>query len=190
METATSSGGSFTYRWIRATTLGWLLGFVLVLVLAMAWDAVGGSAQWMVGIGMGTGVGLLQGRLLRPWLGAIQPWLTTSAAGMGMPFLVHDIGKAVGWETPYSLPFYVVVGSFLTGMLQARLLSRHRAGATSWVAICILGWSSPALLIVIGDLMGSGWGGLLSTTAMFLGGIVVGAVTARALERILGRAAV
>ena len=42
------------FRWVRATVLGWLLGFVLVLVLALAWDMIGGGAQFMVGVGMGS----------------------------------------------------------------------------------------------------------------------------------------
>ncbi len=49
-------------RWVRATALGWLVGFVLVVVLAVVWDMTSGGAQFMVGVGMGTGVGSMQSR--------------------------------------------------------------------------------------------------------------------------------
>jgi len=60
--------------WLRATWLGWLLGVPLVVVLALLGEAVGPCGiQVLVGLGMGTGVGLLQGRALRGALGRAGP---------------------------------------------------------------------------------------------------------------------
>ncbi len=36
-------------HWVRATTVGWLLGFVLVVALAMVWGMIGGGAQFRSG---------------------------------------------------------------------------------------------------------------------------------------------
>ncbi|MCJ7714533.1 hypothetical protein MUO66_08780, partial [Candidatus Bathyarchaeota archaeon] len=54
----------FMLRWVGANIIGWLIGFVLVIVLAQAWELIGGGAQFMVGVGMGAGVGVLQSRVI------------------------------------------------------------------------------------------------------------------------------
>jgi len=72
-EIKEADGPLFT-RWVRATAVGWLLGFGLVIVLALAWDMVGGGAQFMVGVrsgnlvgaGLHRGLGIASGRL-RAW---------------------------------------------------------------------------------------------------------------------------
>jgi hypothetical protein len=52
-------------RWLRATFLGWLLGFLLILAGSVIGDLVElGGGQFIVGIGMGAGVGYTQGRTL------------------------------------------------------------------------------------------------------------------------------
>ena len=68
-------------RWVRATTVGWLIGFVLVVVLAMVWDMIGGRAQFMVGVGMGAGVGYMQARVVGAWVDPTRRWLWTSIIG-------------------------------------------------------------------------------------------------------------
>ena len=55
--------------WLRATFLGWVIGFFLVIGLVLIWDAIGvGSSQFMIGVGMGAGVGFMQGRAAKGWL--------------------------------------------------------------------------------------------------------------------------
>ena len=45
--------------WLRATVAGWLLGVPLIVALALLGEAVGvGGAQFLVGVGMGAGLGL------------------------------------------------------------------------------------------------------------------------------------
>ena len=69
MSTDARQADQRTYvRWIRATSLGWLIGFALVIVLALAWDMLGGGAQFMVGVGMGAGVGYMQSRMIGEWI--------------------------------------------------------------------------------------------------------------------------
>lgn len=117
-------------RWVRHTFFGWLLGFVMVIVLAIAWDVVGGGAQFMVGVGMGAGVGYAQWRLARHWFDADRRWVWASVIGMGTPFVLGDIVAAVGVQVPYSLALYVVMGGLLVGLMQRRLLSPTPTGPT------------------------------------------------------------
>ncbi|MCH8938441.1 MAG: hypothetical protein IH966_03375 [Gemmatimonadetes bacterium] len=169
-------------RWLRATTLGWLLGFVLVVVLALAWGMIGGEAQFMVGVGMGAGVGYVQTRVVREWVESTRRWLLASIIGMGVPFLLWDLGALIGIEAFFSLPLCVVAGGLLVGILQCSLLRLRLDRASFWIPACVVGWGLPAGAIALGD---SGLfpapGFLLSLGAMFFGGVVLGAVTGKAL---------
>jgi len=174
---------SLSQSWIRATTLGWLIGLVMVVVLAMVWDMIGGGAQFMVGVGMGAGVGYMQARVARAWTGQIQPWLWTSIIGMGVPFVFWDIGSLTGMKALFSLPVCVLAGGLLTGLLQQRLLRPRFERTTWWIPACVAGWGLPAGLIQFAD---SGLlppiSGLLSTIVILFGGLLLGAVTAKTLQ--------
>ena len=89
MNTEVKRGDPFTFnRWVKATTLGWLIGFVLVVVLAIAWDQIGGRAQFMVGVGMGAGVGFMQARVLGECIESAGRWIWATTLGMGLPFVL------------------------------------------------------------------------------------------------------
>jgi hypothetical protein len=48
-------------RWTGATFFGWCLGFALVLAFIALSGMIGlGNSRFLVGLGMGVGVGLLQ----------------------------------------------------------------------------------------------------------------------------------
>ena len=178
-------------RWVRATTVGWLIGFVLVVVLAMVWDMVGGRAQFMVGVGMGAGVGYMQARVVGAWLDPTRRWLWTSIIGMGIPFVLWDIGAVAGIGALFSLPLCVLIGGLLVGILQRRLLRPRFERASWWILACVVGWGLPAGAIALADsgLLPGPWS-LLSIIAMFFGGVVLGAVTGRALLWMSQRSAV
>ncbi len=171
----------FYVRWVRATSLGWLLGFGLVIVLAMAWNLVGGGAQFMVGVGMGAGVGYMQSRMIGEWVDSTRPWMWASVVGMGVPFVLWDIGAMVGMNSLFSLPLCVVLGGLLVGLMQRRLLASRSDRAYRWVPACAAGWALPAGAIALGDSVSGGWGGLVSLAAMLMGGAVLGLVTGGAL---------
>ena len=171
------------HSWIRATTLGWLIGFVLVVALAMVWDVLGGGAQFMVGVGMGAGVGYMQARVTSTWTGRIQPWLWASIVGMGVPFVLWDVASATAAKALFSLPVCVLLGGVLTGVLQKPLLRPQFERTSWWMPACVVGWGLPAGAIALGN---SGFAppvfGLLSTIVMFFGGLLLGAVTGKTLE--------
>jgi len=169
--------------WVRVTMWGWLIGLVLVVGMAIVWDVFGGGAQFMVGVGMGAGVGYMQARVAKAWTGGIRPWLWTSVIGMGAPFIVSDIGSAAGVAALYSLPVCVLVGGLLTGALQRRLLRPRFERTSWWIPACVVGWGLPAAAAASGfsDLLPPAFR-LLSTIVIFFGGLVLGAVTGKTLQ--------
>lgn len=177
---------SFLKTWLVTTTLGWLLGFVLVIVLAMIWGALWSETQFMVGVGMGAGVGWMQGRVLRPWLPAL-PWFVVSTLGMGLPFLVQDIVHAAGGDWPNLLVLYVGPGACLVAFLQGLQLRRRFGVMGAWLPACIVGWLLPVGLLALHDLdvVGGVGGDVVHLTGMFLGGLLLGAVTVKPIRQLL-----
>jgi hypothetical protein len=166
-------------RWVRATTIGWLLGFLLVILLAMAWDLVAGGAQFMVGVGMGGGVGLMQARVVGARVPSQRAWVVASTVGMGAPFVLWDLGSIAGLGALFSLPVCALAGALFAGLLQARLLGGP--ARPRWVLASVLGWGIPVALMAVGDALPRGPGSLLSLPAIFFGGAVLGWVTGKAL---------
>lgn len=180
--------------WVRATTVGWWLGFAVVVLLVLALDAVAEAegSQFMVGVGMGAGVGYIQGRWMNRWLGTGHQWFLASTIGIGGPFAIGDGARALGIDVPYSLALYVAVGSLLVGLLEWGVLRRHVSRAAWWVPASVLGWMLPVGLIALNDrhLVPGVAGEVLALIGMFFGGAILGAVTGGLLGRVLVRVAV
>lgn len=166
--------------WIVASALGWWLGFLLVVALALSWDALGlPQSQFMVGVGMGIGLGWTQARVVRTWLGAAGPWLRASVIGLAAPFIILDLAAAA---VPYSLGVAVIAASLLAGILQWRLLRARFDGAAWWIPGSVLGWALAAgpAAFPIGDLL---------FLVILGGGAVLGLVSGGAFFRLRSRPA-
>jgi hypothetical protein len=183
-------------RWLRATFLGWLLGFLLILAGSVIGDLVElGGGQFIVGIGMGAGVGYTQGRTLGQLGVAGKQWMWASAVGLGIPFIISDIIYAFWRAFSFSLAVLlanVVLAGLLVGLLQYRLLSSKSDKAIWWIPTCIAGWTLVAagIGVVIGAsaaIPGRWLEALVNITIILSGGVVLGAVTGGSLVWILGR---
>jgi len=175
--------------WIQATTVGWFLGLLLLFGLILLWSPFGNDAQFMVGIGLGAGVGYMQSRLMRGWIRGAHRWTLASTLGQGSLFVVHDVARGVDVPFPYSAPLYVLVGAFLTGVWQASMLSAISPRARWWPVGSILGWALPAASILLDDSGKAGVvGDAVGLAAIFLGGAMVGAGSGGVLRWILGSA--
>ncbi|MBK5255917.1 MAG: hypothetical protein JJE39_07785 [Vicinamibacteria bacterium] len=177
--------------WVLFTFLGWLLGIVLVIAMALLSEALGiRAAQIPVGLGMGLGVGIAQERALRPLLGASHAWRWASALGLALPFFVADLARLLGVPLPYSLYATVAVAGVTTGACQAYVLSPHPISAPLWILTSTLGWTAGALMVAAADSLGNvpGLRGLLGA-ALYLalvamGGVFLGLATHFPLRRL------
>jgi hypothetical protein len=179
--------------WVRATSLGWLLGFPLIILLALGGEAIGiGGIQSLVGAAMGIGIGVMQGRVLRPALGPARPWILATTIGLALPFLVYDLSVALDRPLPYLLPVVVAIGGVCVGGWQVMLLARTFAGTGIWVVASVVGWTAAAGAAFAADLLQKSGirgitGALLYLGAAALGGPVLGLMTGLALRRLRDR---
>src|SRR5687767_5123511 len=97
-----------SFKWIIWTSMGWILGIMLVIVLSVPLDNEGAKdLQLFVGVGMGTGVGFTQWMLLKKFYRISINWLFFSLAGMGSAFLLLELRVAETWS--YKLPICIAV---------------------------------------------------------------------------------
>ena len=188
--------GVTVWHWTRLTWLGWLAGIPLVALFALLGEAFGiGGAQVLVGIGIGSGVGIAQGRALRSIFNRTAPWVYSCAIGLSIPFLFADILRVAGFENRYALQAAVAIGGTTTGVWQAYLLRSHTAHPACWVPASALGWTLAALSALAADLLFRvqtirGLAGALAYLALIgIGGLILGASTGVALVRLLARRA-
>jgi hypothetical protein len=179
-------------KWVRATWAGWLLGIPLIIVLALAGEAVGiGGVQVIVGLGMGIGIGWMQGRVMRGILDKSGPWLLACAVGLAIPFLLTDISKFAGLDLPYFLPLAVALGGLTVGVWQAFLLRSRFRGTGSWVAASVLGWVLAGGTSAVADTLSRSqwlrgiWGALAFLGIVAFGGLILGLITGAALARMV-----
>ncbi len=192
MDLRTLGPRGFLAPWIRATLLGWVLGVVLIVVLALAFESVGVSnAHFPVGAGMGLGIGLLQARLLRGRIPRPSAWLGSSVVALAFPFLAFDLARLLGVGVPYSLYASVVAGGLILGAWQAFLLRQVSSRSAWWLGACALGWLlASGAVAIAGSLPRSPAlrglpGAFLYLAIAGSGGVLLGLVTGLALVRLL-----
>lgn len=173
----------FFGRWVRGTFFGWIVGLVVIIVAGISGDLIGKGeidSQFIIGLGMGAGVGYVQGRVLKRWLGAARDWAWMSVIGIGLPFLVFDFVGAIwnGLPEVLRLELEVAISGLLVGALQRRVLSPHSSKANWWVPACVAGWTLAAATAASGSLLDITFPSrLLNLATILLGGVVLGLVT-------------
>jgi hypothetical protein len=178
----------FFTRWVRVTFLGYLLGFVFILLGGIVGDLLGlPGSDVIIGIGMGLGIGYAQGRVAREWLGAIRPWVWTTVIGLGGLLLAEDLVAAVWseFDNLHSLQLDVAISGLLVGLLQRRILRSHFDRANWWVPVCVVGWTLAAWTASVTP--AGGQNAFLNLGMILSGGVVLGVVTGGALVWMLRR---
>lgn len=185
-------GNRLLGQWVRATWAGWLLGIPIVTVLALLGEAVGiGGMQFIVGAGMGAGIGLMQGRRIRDVLHEPGPWFWSCVVGLALPFLATDIGKATGWMTTFSPYACVAFGGLIIGIWQTMLLRSSSRRAGWWIVGSLAGWLLASGMVAVADWLfrSRSVSGILGAVAylasLAAGGLMLGLVTGIALVRIV-----
>ncbi len=182
---------TFFRRWVFATIGGWLLGFVVIVLIAGIAEFLGLTYQSPIGIGMGLTVGFFQWRVARKWFNATSQWMWASAVGMGMSFALNDIIEALWSGFPFLIghgywPMHVSValGGLLVGLWQRRILQSQSLRAYWWVIACIAGWMLTEFtltLIMVPGHPETPFEMLRNLGAIPIGGVVLSIVTGRTL---------
>lgn len=182
-------------KWVTSTFLGWLLGFILILVLSVILGAIGvENVQFFTGTGMGLGVGFMQWRVIRRISIDDKRWIWYSVIGLTIPYLIFDL---INLLFSYSLGVYLLpvctgLGGLTTGLLQFRILRASSLRARLWIIASFAGWILAALTVSsmdyirfmeINNLIGFA----INITLILGGGVVLGFITGMFLRNILER---
>jgi len=190
MNTETlSTPQSFFRRWLLATFGGWILGVVIIILLAEALESLHIGEQFPIGIGMGLSVGFTQWRVARKWFGASSQWMWATLVGMGIPFLLSDVfGMWAERSGIVLILVNVAVGSLIVGLWQRRVLQPHSVKAGLWIPTSVIGWMLAAAvppLLSVGGHPETALAVWRNIGAIALGGVVLGVVTTGALVWLL-----
>jgi hypothetical protein len=111
------------FFWIMATTLGWVLGGLILTGLAFVASGFAvGIFQWLV----------LQGRVAYPWR-----WIVSTCCGWTIGYLITVFGLPHGFEI-----FDGVIVGLTTGIAQWLILRRELQWAGWWIIFSIIGWTT------------------------------------------------
>lgn len=135
-------------KWVLYTGIGWFLGFLLLLLLADILESVHLDFQFIVGLSMGFGVGMLQWLLLRKYYTISFNWVVFLIIGMTIPFVIFDIAsRYINLSIETSILFIVASGTLFSSYLQTNyLLKPINANTKSWIGFSLIGWLSVTVL--------------------------------------------
>jgi hypothetical protein len=135
--------------WVNAVTIGWFLGFVLLLILSNAFEAMGvENEQFILGLAMGTGVSVMEWQALKK-AGIGFRWIILTGLGLAVPFLIQSI---IGFEFPKSyeyavLPIMIGIGALIVGITQFSLLKSKGIKAGTSIQFTMLAWLLPVVMV-------------------------------------------
>ena len=144
METTLQTKSLFVL-WVVANSIGWVLGVIVVILLASLQEVVHFGNAVYVGAGMGFTVGLAQWLIARKWFGATSRWMWASTIGITTPFLFVDLVRMD--LSPLALSVLAAIGGLLTGWMQKSSLRPRSSKVDRWVIVSGVAWLCPALLI-------------------------------------------
>lgn len=179
-------------RWTKSIFLGWLLGVILIITLSSFLDSIGiQNMQFYLGIGMGTGVGLVQWVALRKIVALNVNWVWLSALGMGIPFVVLDL--LLSGTNMYKPLFGISLGSLTLGLMQYSILKKYSKKAYLWIFGCFAGWTLAVSTVFminftmrLANILSSNLVlAFINLSLILAGGIVLGLVTGITLKKML-----
>lgn len=180
-------------KWVKSTFLGWLLGFIFILILSVGLGSIGiDGVQFFTGTGMGAGVGFMQWRLNRRTIIKDKKWIWFSALGLTIPFLFYDLLNLFNDYTlgTYLLPLCTGLGGIIVGLFQFRMLNGISRKPKLWILASTIGWFF-AVLTVSGmeytnHITTNNMAGFaINILLILVGGIVLGIITGMFLRKIL-----
>lgn len=157
MQPGTEIPAKFISKWYVATLIGWIIGFVGVIIVAVSLESIGvGNFQFFIGICIGFGVGYMQGRLLNKVVKVDLKWMWASVIGMGLAFVITEFGSAIWTLIPeYNLNYAVALGGLLVGISQFRVIRKFSGRAAWWIVINFLSWTLSIQMHSLNDYTGN-----------------------------------
>ena len=137
-------------KWILFTSIGWVLGIALILILLIPLESlkinVGGQA--IVGIGMSAGVGFMQWLLLKQKSPVRINWIWLSILGFSLPFILFDVlAYFIKISPEIYVPIATALSGVLAGWLQARFVLKCSAeDSRGWILFSFLGWFTATII--------------------------------------------
>lgn len=191
-------------RWIWLTTAGWFIGIILVVGFAMLGEIIlhtkdesGGQAA--VGIGMGTGVGLMQWVILRKYWKSVQKWLWFSIIGFTLSYVSFDLIAAninLAIKPEVALLIATALGAFISSWLQYKFILRNiTSKASNWITYNTIAWllahliTSGMVLINMKTSLNIPKGIIVVVAIFFLtiGGPILGFITGRFIVPVINK---
>jgi len=178
-------------KWLIYNFFGWLLGTILVLIFSSTLDAIGvENLQFFIAVGIGLGIGIAQWLVLKKITSIKKTWISVTVIGLTIPFLIADILKYFELLNLKSLFILVCVGigSLLIGFFQSKLLKNYNIGILNWMVISFFSWVIIALAVYSVEythlISKNVWFGFITNLVLLLsGGIILGIITGKYLER-------
>lgn len=141
-------------RWILYTTYGWFIGILLVFGLAILCEIIfkmqeDSGGQAVVGIGMGTGVGLMQWLAIRKYLLNSRNFFWFTFIGFSSAFIFMDIvgviidsiDNHIKIQAETVIPITVLLSAFISGWLQYNFVFKKIMNkANKWIVYSMIGW--------------------------------------------------
>lgn len=177
--------------WILTSAMGWMIGFFIGVILA---EIIDGIVIWsseilfyfMLGAGLGSGVGFMQWLLLWWQIPRAGWWVLASAAGLAVASgvgIAADTLKVVGSiDTLLGWTLVGVLGGAIIGIFQWLVLRKQVSRAGWWVLASTLGWG---LSMVAWEVFSAD--GVWSFSGLPASGATLGVVTGGFLVWLLGR---
>jgi uncharacterized protein YacL len=197
--------GSLTItKWIVFTTLGWVIGLIIAIIIADPLEKIN-LDLFGLGLGITTGIGLMQWIVLRRYTTINYKWMWLTIAGMSGSFLLFNIildvlnaldfkVKMDGVPAMITITIAVALGGFLTGQLQRKLLKKNNFTNThGWVLYSFLEWTTCSILISVYfvfmnnvlNLAFTNVGKLMNLLAFLLIGPILGYISGKKILTIL-----
>lgn len=178
--------------WVGATFAGWFIGAGLIILFSGLLDGLGIEGyQFYLGLGMGLGVGFMQGLILRRTNIGLLGWTMSTGLGLGIPFLLMDILKSqLGFEGgTWFIIISILVSSLISSSWQYRLLQGYPA-AWRWIPANTVAWLLAVTLVFSMDytkdyITNNLVGFIVNLSLILGGGVVLGLVSGRTLVRIV-----
>ncbi|MBL7849815.1 MAG: hypothetical protein JNN04_02855 [Cyclobacteriaceae bacterium] len=184
------------HKWIVFTSLGWIAGIPLLILIAGALEPIG-LGNTSIALGMSAAIAFFQWLVLRRFLTQASRWIWISASAFIIPFLIADLLGDKLFSTPETaIVSCTIVSSVLLAIGQFRfILKGEGVQWPSWVTVNLVSYALalvPPFVLTVGRIRELNLPEALSVGLSFLtvlaGGPIIGWLTGIILCRYIRKA--